>query len=1158
MNCLSFVQLLIIRHQYLIDNIMATSRTFIFYCFCLLLALAIAANCQGQAAQHSFTQIKLIGETGSDATIQFEMGQFQQQSVATPAGEAMIIRIDEGTPMLQKGFPDLPKLTASLIIPDDKNMEVTVTAADYVTYENILIAPSKGSLLRDVNPEEVPFVFDSVYTVDEFFPKEITALREPYILRDYRAQTVIVYPFQYNAVTKSLRVYQQITVKLTSNSEPAMNALKRNPVIDDRRNAAFNLMYSRQFINYEHDTRYDQLGEEGNMLIICHGPFMEAMKPFVDWKIQRGLPVEMVDVASIGNNKTAIRNFVTNYYNTKGLAYLLLVGDAAQVATSSTGAGDSDNDYGYITGEDHYQEIFVGRFSAETEADVMTQVSKSVAYEKSPPADFYFSKGVCIASDEGAGAGDDGEADFEHQDLIRTQLLNYAYADVQELFDGTHGNTDAPGNPVADDLSDLLNDGTGLVSYTGHGNGSSLSTTDFDVADAENLTNTGKWPFIWVVGCSVGNFTGATCLAEAFARSSHNGEAAGAIASFMSTILQAWAEPMEAQDEITAILTESYADNIKRTFGGLSINGCFSMNDKYGNTGFNMTDTWTLFGDPSLEIRTAQPAAMVTDHDAVIMMGSTHFPVQCNAEQAVACLSVNGNILSTATVTGGIADLYYPQITTDDTVLLTITGYNLLPHIVTLPAVQPSGPFVISSQVTITDDAGNGNGLADYGEDLLLHVTLKNIGLSGAEALTVTLSTLDPYVAITNPGADWPLLESNDSILLPGAFALTVAANVPDGQTALLSCKISDNASNTWITPLSITLHAPVLAVSAVMIDDMAGGNGDGYLDPSETAIITITTGNQGHSDAMNVITSLFSSSGFIDISNQSFSIGNLPAGDSTLVQFDVSVAPDATFGLDVPFTAQVNAWPYVENLDFSAVISPAIEDFETGDFTTHDWQLSGTANWFITGINAYEGDQCAMSGDVGNNQSSTLEIILDVQFDDDLSFAHKVSSEAGYDFLKFFIDGVLQNKWSGETDWMIASYTIDSGSHSLRWEYSKDGYFSEGADAAWLDQMMLPAYEVNTATGVATVATAVSLQASPNPFKNLTQISYYLSKPSLVSMKLYDAHGRLVRQFMNDRPQQAGNHVIAFDGSDMQAGIYLCKMVINGKSATTRLVHIE
>ncbi|MGB3074797.1 MAG: C25 family cysteine peptidase [Chitinophagales bacterium] len=672
-----------------------------------------------QSATAQKTAISLVSDDGNTTVIRFNPGAMVQQTVNTPAGNAVVIKVDAGTPMLQKDFPDLPKLTTSIIIPDDKNMQVTVSSSSYTDFENVKVAPSKGSLKRDVQPSDVPYVYGSVYQENAFFPQHLAEMRDPYILRDFRGQTVIVYPFQYNPVTKTLRIYSEITVTVSPKAEgTAINILNKN-YNDDKIATEFDRVYSNHFLNYQKDTRYTQLEEEGNMLIISYGSFMDEMQPFVDWKRQRGMPTEMVDVATIGNTKTAIKSYVANYYNTNGLTFLLLVGDDPQVKTSSTNAGDSDNDYGFISGNDHYQEIFVGRFSAQTDAEVTTQVNRILAYEKTPIDDNYFAKGICLASNEGLNIGDDGEADYQHEDLIRTQLLDYTYTDVAELFDGTHGNVDAAGNPSDNNLRDLVNAGAGIIQYTGHGSTTSLGTTGFNNADVGTLTNTTKWPFAWIVGCSVGAFRTSTCFAESWARATSNGQPTGALSSFMSTILQSWAEPMEAQDEINLILTESYANKINRTFGGLSINGCFSMNDKYGNSGNQMTDTWIIFGDPSVVVRTAQPTSFSVSHDPSIFPGASTFSVACDMEDALVALTVNGTILATAKVSGGIASLSFNPLVNEDPLTLTVTGYNKTPYLATIAVKAQSSGHVVGGY-QLMDDAvlSSLSGTITYGTTL--------------------------------------------------------------------------------------------------------------------------------------------------------------------------------------------------------------------------------------------------------------------------------------------------------------------------------------------------------------------------------------------------------------------------------------------------------
>ena len=133
------------------------------------------------------------------------------------------------------------------------------------------------------------------------------------------------------------------------------------------------------------------------------------------------------------------------------------------------------------------------------------------------------------------------------------------------------------------------------------------------------------------------------------------------------------------------------------------------------------------------------------------------------------------------------------------------------------------------------------------------------------------------------------------------------------------------------------------------------------------------------------------------------------------------------------------------------------VEDWETGDFSQFEWQTGGNSNWTISNVSPYEGLYCAKSGAISHNQSSFLEISYDVVAAGEISFFKKVSSESGYDFLNFYIDNTLQEAWSGEVAWSESSYPVNTGLHTFKWEYLKDGSAVSGSDCGWLDYILLP-----------------------------------------------------------------------------------------------------
>jgi hypothetical protein len=130
-------------------------------------------------------------------------------------------------------------------------------------------------------------------------------------------------------------------------------------------------------------------------------------------------------------------------------------------------------------------------------------------------------------------------------------------------------------------------------------------------------------------------------------------------------------------------------------------------------------------------------------------------------------------------------------------------------------------------------------------------------------------------------------------------------------------------------------------------------------------------------------------------------------------------------------------------------VKGPLSEALDTSlNFTT-----AGDADWFSQTAMAFFDGDAAQSGNILDSQDSLMQTT--VSGTEMVSFYWKVSSEAGYDFLEFYIDGVLQDRISGTVDWHQVMYAIsDSGSHILEWRYIKDSSVSEGDDSGWVDKV--------------------------------------------------------------------------------------------------------
>lgn len=126
-------------------------------------------------------------------------------------------------------------------------------------------------------------------------------------------------------------------------------------------------------------------------------------------------------------------------------------------------------------------------------------------------------------------------------------------------------------------------------------------------------------------------------------------------------------------------------------------------------------------------------------------------------------------------------------------------------------------------------------------------------------------------------------------------------------------------------------------------------------------------------------------------------------------------------------------------------------------------WTTSGSnAAWFPQIRESHDGDAAAQSGPITNSQQSVLQTL--VNGPGTVTFWWKVSSEVGYDFLRFSIINAailggtptVLASISGEQGWEARSHSfqIPSGPTTLLWTYAKDASLSSGSDAGWVDQV--------------------------------------------------------------------------------------------------------
>jgi bacillolysin len=160
-------------------------------------------------------------------------------------------------------------------------------------------------------------------------------------------------------------------------------------------------------------------------------------------------------------------------------------------------------------------------------------------------------------------------------------------------------------------------------------------------------------------------------------------------------------------------------------------------------------------------------------------------------------------------------------------------------------------------------------------------------------------------------------------------------------------------------------------------------------------------------------------------------------------------------------------------------------QGFESGPPLPPDFTTSGDAPWFVTTQSAGGGVRSARSGDIGDNGRSELHLTVHLRAASPVTFKRFTSTESGYDFLSFHVDGIPLLGSSGLGSWgtpVFFPLTIPAGAHEFVWIYEKDYIDSAGLDAAFIDDLQIPNLESATATVIngSTAADATSQSWTP------------------------------------------------------------------------------
>lgn len=143
---------------------------------------------------------------------------------------------------------------------------------------------------------------------------------------------------------------------------------------------------------------------------------------------------------------------------------------------------------------------------------------------------------------------------------------------------------------------------------------------------------------------------------------------------------------------------------------------------------------------------------------------------------------------------------------------------------------------------------------------------------------------------------------------------------------------------------------------------------------------------------------------------------------------------------------------------------------------------------------------------------------------------------------------------------------TIDGGQHWTE-ENIPTGYPIECIYVTSLNKVYAggwPGYFFGKSNGIYTgilpdesVKNINMIGCYPNPFNFSTSIRFQLDHKTRVKLVIYDFSGKEIKQII-DTQKEAGTHEVIFDGSDLEAGIYIYGISLNNQNFTGKLVLLK
>lgn len=1086
--------------------------------------------------------VELVRQENNKWTYRYTSGQLSLREIEDSTGSFSRITIPNHHLSNDIGCPQLPIWIGLIDIPVCEEVRVEVTRVDYATpvmTDHLIkhpLWPAQPSRSKEEAP--LPFIIDrELYATNTFYGFQPVTAEERGVMRSAHLAALTVSPIRYNPVSGELQIIKQMDFTLTFVAPDYEQSARLKHVHD---NALFASQFNRILVPSPIRTKGLVYPAPVKYLIVADPMFREELQRFVAWKKRKGFMVEeaYTDDPAVGKSTESIAQYIKSQYDmatetNPAPTYVLLVGDVEQIPAFSGQTGKHPTDLYYCewTG-DYLPDCYYGRFSAQTVEQLIPQIDKTLAYEQCALTDLsYLDDAVLVAGFDRTYSKKyaDGQMNY-----LSEQYINEAngYVNIQKYL------SEAGVKPEV--IRAAVGQGAGFVNYTAHCGTVGWLDPRFDTSHIAALDNYGRYGFVLANCCQSGRFNVPACFAEAMMRANNKG-AVSYIGASNDTYWDEdyyWAIGFRAEILANPKYDALYLGAVDRMFhthgepfsawsltnGAVVAGGNLAIEQSASTRKKLYWEIYHLFGDPSLSAWLTQPMTMPLEAVDVLPSGATLLNVK-TAPYAMVSLTHQLEWVATAVADAqGRAQLRFPMLMAPDDYELTASAQHYKTVFKTI-SVKP----LDSLQVLATDLQLADNCIPAVSQSVSWHVTVSNVGSLPADNIRLELHGNLPGVTLKDSVVRIDRLEVGDT-LLPAAFSAILPDSLDDGEIIRFDV-VANYAQKSDTTHFFLPVAAPKWCVEDYWTEELEG-DGDGYLDAGELIRLSVVTHNVGHVAVDSVVAKLSADATQVALLHFLDTLVDRSHSGYFLAEYTFRI-DNALPAYSVIALTQHLMTDYFHIRDTIYLMTDcAMEDFETGDFSRFRWKQNANP-WIVT-------DSCRLAGSfaarsaraLGDGQTSQFYITLNVLQDDSVSYYRKVSSEIDYDFFKFRIDAAEMDKASGELPWERISIPVSKGKHVFTFLYTKDFSGSEGYDAAWLDNIMLPAN--STISNIIQAEIPVGGRLYPNPAINKVIVE---AGSPITMLEIFDISGKCIRKISN-----IASATYQVDIHELESGVYIIR----------------